>query len=283
MLKLLKSAAFLFLQCFMALLLFILIGALPSFFGNLTFHFSVYLEEVWHLSQRIYTLEGLSIEGYPLLPILFDRYLYSMSLFGLGLLAAFVLSAAVSYLCLLFFRKRISAWIRFLEMLEAIPDLLFIVGLQMLVIYVYKATGVKLAQVVTVGSGHRTYLLPVLSLALPAAFFITKILLFSIREELDKNYVLLARASGFSFSYILNVHVLRNIWSSLVSSSKTIYWAMMSSLMAVEYLFSTNGLLSFMLKNQSTGDVFVISCVFLFVPFIVVYRLLNWHGKEEAL
>lgn len=272
-----KHSLFILLQCAAAIEIFILIGALPSLFADLSIHLDAYFLSALDLTKKLFTLQELTVKGYPLLPILIGRYLFSMKIFLLGVLLAIFLSSITSYFCLLFFRKKRKVFLKLLDILESVPDLLFITGLQMLVILIYKSSGLKVAQVISMGADHQTVLLPVISLSIPASFFFTKIILIYVEEEMKKNYVLLAKSIGFSYTYILNVHVLRNIIRGLIVNSKTLYWSMLSSLMVIEYLYGMNGLLSLMLGSKD-NTVFTVSCLFIYLPFYLFYRLLEWKN-----
>lgn len=275
LLKVGKSILSLGFQCILTIQVLILIGASPALFHNLTLNIDTYLFTVFDLTIRIFTLNNLTINGEPLFPIVVNRYMYSMRILGLGILVAFLISSINAYITLLFFRKRLRFIKKALDVLEAIPDLMIIVLLQMFVIMVFKTTGIKIAQVVTVGSENQTTLLPVLSISIPISFFLTKVIIHYVQEELQKNYIILAKSMGFSYFYILNIHVLRNIANALFGISKTIVWSMVSTMMVVEYLFNINGLLS-LIFSVSSYEVFIISCILIFIPFFILYRTYEW-------
>ncbi|USK35843.1 ABC transporter permease subunit [Bacillus sp. F19] len=266
-----KGVIIIVLQCMAAIQVLILIGTSPVLFDKLSFNVLDYLEVVVDVSMKIYTLQELTFEGVPLFPIVMARYADTMKILGAGIATAFVLSSLNAYIALLVFRRRLRQVIKALDVFEAIPDVMIIVLLQIGVIAVYKSTGIKLAQVVTVGSQDQTILLPILCISIPVSFFLTKVLIQYVLEELDKRYILLARSMGFSFFYILNVHVIRNITDALFGVSKTIFYSMLSTLMVVEYLFNLNGLLS-LVFSTSNSEVFSVSCIVLFVPFFILYR-----------
>ncbi|MFZ7947263.1 ABC transporter permease subunit [Neobacillus sp. 19] len=268
----------LFLQCVVGAEMLILITAFPVLFKKLSFHFSDYLHAIYELNARIITFGDFMLaDGInSVFPVIFYKYLNSMKMLGLGVVAAFVIAFLVSYLALLFFKNRIHILKNILEILEAIPDLMIILLLQFMVIYIYKQTGIKLAQVVTIR--EEAILLPVICLSVPISFYITKVIIHHIEEELDKHYVILAKAKGLKFSYILNVHVLRNIVDSLFGTSKTIFWSMLSTLLVIDYLFNMNGLLRVML---TAPDPFFIGCSLIFIPFFILFRLYEWVSFDR--
>ncbi|UYZ21546.1 hypothetical protein [Mesobacillus jeotgali] len=104
----------------------------------------------------------------------------------------------------------------------------------------------------------------------------TQIIVLKIFEELDKQYILLAKAKGLSYFYMLNVHVVRNISQDLKGHFKTIVWMMLSTLFMVEYIFNLNGLMLFNIKYVSV-ELFVFSCILFFTPFFLIYRLIDFR------
>jgi peptide/nickel transport system permease protein len=277
-----KMMGRLLLQVLVAVEVLILIAAFPVLFENLTFNLMHYLERVYELNVRVltfsdfYTADGKN----SLFPFIFSDYLESMKMLALGIAAALIIAFVISYTALIFFKNKIKVLTSFLELLESIPDLIFILLLQFTVIFIFKQTGFKVAQVVSLR--QEAILLPVISLSVPISIYITKVLLHYIQEELDKHYVQLAKAKGLRFSYILNVHVLRNIADGMFGTSKTIFWSSLSTLLIVDYLFNMNGLLRTMLTST---DPFLIGSMLLFVPFFVLYRIYEWvsfdHRKDR--
>ncbi|MFJ7726956.1 ABC transporter permease subunit [Neobacillus sp. NPDC097160] len=273
-----KKTSSIFLQCIIGVEVLILITAFPVLFANLTIDIKAYCHAIYELNIKVFTLgDFLTADGTnSLFPFIFDRYFESMKILGLGIVAACLIAFLITYLALILFRKRIKAIKYVLELAESIPDLMFILLLQMAVILIYQKTGIKLAQVVSVR--EKTVLLPVISISIPISFYITKVLILHIEEELEKQYITLAKAKGLSFPYILNFHILRNIADGLFGNSKTIFWSMLSTLLVVDYLFNMNGLLRVMLTGI---DPFIIGCILIFVPFFILYRIYEWISFDN--
>ncbi|MEW9051186.1 MAG: ABC transporter permease subunit [Neobacillus sp.] len=273
-----KTIGKLLIQVLVAVEVLIFIAAFPVLFENLTVNFKPYIESVYELNSRIFTLSDFyTADGKnSLFPFILYRYFNSMKMLAMGITVAIAIAFSISYLALIFFKKKIRYLKSFLELLESIPDLIFILLLQFSVVFIYKQTGVKLAQVVTLR--EEAILLPVISLSVPISFYITKVLLHYIEEELEKYYVSLARAKGMHFSYILNVHVLRNIADGMFGTSKTIFWSSLSTLLIVDYLFNMNGLLRMMLTST---DPFFIGSVLIFVPFFIIYRIYEVFSFDQ--
>lgn len=267
-----KKIVSILLQCMMAIEVLILVGCLPVLFQNLSFNGENYLSAIFHETIRIFTLDHLTYEGkVSLFPFIFYKYLDSMRILGLGVLLAGVISLLFAYFSVLFFHKKIHSINRLIEVFEAVPDLLFILLLQMLIIFIYKKTGILIVKVVTVQ--EKTILLPVISLAIPISFYITKVIIHYIDEELEKDYIIFAKSKGFSFFYILNLHVLRNISQGLFVTSRTIFWSMLSTLLIIDHLFNMNAL---MITMASGADAFIVGCILIFIPFFILYRIFDW-------
>lgn len=267
-----KRLLFFCFQILVTIEVLIMIGTSPALFEDLSLNFNQYIHTVYRVTIQIFTLDQLTVDGKnSLFPFIFERYLDSMRILGLGIVVAFFIAFAFSYVTLLFFRKKTGAIKRFLELFESIPDLIYILLLQITVIFIFKKTGIKLAQVVSVQD--KTILLPVISISIPISFYITKVLLHLKEEELEKDYVILAKAKGLSFAHILNFHVIRNIADGMFGTSKTIFWSMLSTLVVIDYLFNMNGLMRMMLSGP---DAFIVGCILIFLPFFILYRIYEW-------
>ncbi|MBV7509408.1 hypothetical protein KW850_30005 [Bacillus sp. sid0103] len=276
--RFLKKIIVLLLKCIVAVEVLILVAVFPVLFDNLTFNLTEYLHGIYELNNRVFTFSDFfTADGRnSLFPVIFYTYLDSMKMLGLSFFTACVIAFFIAYLGLIFFKHKMKHLKGILEAAESIPDLMLILLLQFAVIIIYKETGIKLARVVTLR--EEAILLPVISLSVPISFYITKVLIHYIEEELEKPYILLARAKGFTFSYILNVHVLRNIIEGMFGTSKTIFWSMLSTLLVIDYLFNMNGLLRMMLTGK---DPFFIGCILIFVPFFMISRIYEWGSFEN--
>jgi peptide/nickel transport system permease protein len=275
--RFLGKIGILILQCVIAVEVLILIGVFPILFQNLTFNPSEYYQAFIEFNKRLLEFTPLTIDGTnPIFPTIFDKYIESMKILGLGILVASSIAFVLSYLAFFFFKNRMKTIKNLLEIAESIPDLMLILLLQLAVVVIYKNTGIKLATVVSVR--EKAILLPVICLSVPISFYITKVIIHHIEEELEKYYVQLAKAKGLAFSYILNMHVLRNIVDGLFGTSKTVFWSMLSTLLVIDYLFNMNGLMRAMLVGT---DPFVMGCILIFVPFFILYRIYEWVSFDH--
>ncbi|MCM3576226.1 ABC transporter permease subunit [Mesobacillus subterraneus] len=243
----------------------------------MTFDTEGYFNSISDLAVKIFTLSNLTYDGqHEMLPAVLGRFFYSMKTLGMALFAATALAFLLSYLIVLFFEKKKDYILSFIEIIRSIPDVLWMFLLQAAVIWIFKTYGVKFVQTTSLGSDHQAVLLPLISLSLPIFLFLTQIIVLKIFEELDKQYILLAKAKGLSYFYMLNVHVVRNISQDLKGHFKTIVWMMLSTLFMVEYIFNLNGLMLFNIKYVSV-ELFVFSCILFFTPFFLIYRLIDFR------
>ncbi|WP_079506755.1 ABC transporter permease subunit [Mesobacillus jeotgali] len=257
--------------------IFIAIGSLPILLSDLAFDTEGYFNSVKVLTVKIFTLSDLTYDGFhEMLPAVMDRFLYSMKTLGIALAVAAGAAFLLSYLLVLFFEKKKDYILSFIEIIRSIPDVLWMFLLQAGVIWLFKSTGVKFIQTTSLGSDNEAVLLPLISLSLPIFLFLTQIIVLKIFEELDKQYIFLAKAKGLSNFYILNVHVIRNISQDLLGHFKTIVWMMLSTLVMVEYIFNLEGLMLFNFKHISV-ELFVFSCILFFTPFFLIYRLIDYR------
>lgn len=272
-----RKGTVLVVQYLTGVLIFIIIGSLPILLRDLAFDTEGYFNSVKDLIVKIFTFSDLTYDGqHEMLPAVMDRFFYSMGTLGFAFFTALASAFLLSYSIVLFFENKKDYILSFIEIIRSVPDVLWMFLLQALVIWIFKTFGVKLAQTVSLGSDDQAFLLPLISLSLPIFLFITQIIVLKIFEELDKQYITLAKAKGLSYLYMLNVHVIRNITRDLLGHFKTIIWMMLSTLVMVEYIFNLDGLMLFNIKHISV-ELFVFSCILFFTPFFIIYRLIEFR------
>jgi peptide/nickel transport system permease protein len=282
--KVIKNGFTLILECLVTIEVLICIGEFPTLFTNLGFHLKDYLHAVINFTVRFFTFQQftyhIGLTKVPLFPVILGKYIDSMKIFVLGIMTASIIAFVFAYLSLTIFRKRIRFIKKLMELAESVPDLIFILFLQMLVIFIYKKTRIMVVQVVTLNK--EAILLPVISMAVPISFYIAKVIILYIEEELGKEYVTLVKSKGFSVFYILNIHVLRNIAEGMFISSKTIIWTMLSTLLIIDKLFNMNALMGLMFTET---DSFIIGCILIFIPIFILYRIserLRYSNGKDA-
>ncbi|UTE72647.1 peptide ABC transporter permease [Rossellomorea marisflavi] len=262
----------------------ILLGSIPALFNQMNLSFSGYIRSI---KGVILVLVGLKPAVYggmaglekPIFPQVFIHMGESGLILLLSLLAALAVALFIVFVYFLlpgWSRKGIAFGLR---VLDGIPDILFMIGAQLLVIYVFKETGLAVASVATV-QGERAVLLPVLSLAIPTMLMFLKLLILRFGQEVEKDYVVLARAKGVSPPAILNHHVLRNVVVSTVYYIRHHLWFILSNLYLVEVLFNVPGI-SWFIKDYPTTEVFTVALLLIYVPIYLSFHLFEWAIPRE--
>lgn len=96
-----------------------------------------------------------------------------------------------------------------------------------------------------------------------------KILDQVITEELDKDYVILARAKGLNDFEILLRHVLSNVWITFYINFKQVVWMTLSSLLIMEVILGYFGATQFLYYYHAPIMLMTI-LVLMFVPIYLV-------------
>ncbi|MBM6617926.1 hypothetical protein [Bacillus suaedaesalsae] len=273
---------------------FVLISATPGLFlgekGFLHFiqFFQLAIVNVKELfvpySWEFYMGTGMDQKTYPLFPILWERYFYSMKVFAISL----VIGIVVTYIFLVFVHllpKKLRKFVySFTHLLESLPDVFIIVSLQLGIILFFKKTNILLAEIAVYQND--IYLLPVICLSIIPIILLFKSTLFFIKEEETKRYVELARTIGLSDFRIMFVHIFRNVLYSLFYRSKLIFSFMLSNLLIIEYLFNMYGALQFLLIAR--GAEFIITTTIIFMPFFIYFTVteklvLSFIGERKSV
>lgn len=175
--------------------------------------FTSKFQELTHFYETEFFMNWLETD-------MLQNYLYSMKLFwasaaltlGLGFFIAAIVIMSPARL-----RRKLKSVINFSE---AIPDLLVIFLLQILVITLYKSTGIKLFQLY--GFTGNPYFIPIVVISFLPTFFLAQFLINAFGEEMEKDYAIFAKAKGLAFSKIYLIHMLRNIFSHVYCSNENI-------------------------------------------------------------
>ncbi|MFB6465389.1 ABC transporter permease subunit [Cytobacillus sp. Hz8] len=218
-------------------------------FENVKGFFEKY-DAVRHMSRRELVEKmgilpsSIKVEDHNIFHILFesnigDRIGYSLTIFILSLLFTILAGLLIAICVLLLSGKWRSRAKGFLNLTEAVPDLLVIFLFQFFVITLYKSTGIKFLQLY--GTNAYPYFIPIVTVSFLPIFFMAQFLIKSFEEESDKQYVLLAKAKGLSNWDISFKHLLKNIFPYAIIHLRVIIWLILSNLLLVEYIFSIDG------------------------------------------
>ncbi len=202
-----------------------------------------------------------------------DHYFYSLVIF----LSAFLLSLAIGILLAYFTtylaEKRFNSVSKIVSLFEALPDLFIIIVIQFGVLFYFKQTGTLLFPVASTGQ-NKSYMLPVLALAMIPSLMVYKVILFLVRDELAKSYVDLAKGKGISRSSVFFQHILRNITPSIFSHSKSILLLLLSSMVIFEQIFNINGIFTFIMAYPEP-NIIAFTLILFYLPIFLLFALVT--------
>ncbi|MES9699587.1 ABC transporter permease subunit [Bacillus sp. JJ927] len=264
-------------QFIISILGIICLGALPKLFYGFELHASKYIQSLKEVFVNLMDISNLQyVRGKFLFPQLFVHYKETMVIF----LAAFFISLFVAF-CIVYViissSPRIQHRIKsFLIFLESIPDILLILVSQILVVWFFKQTGFLPFQIASIG-GESIRGLPIFCLSIPTTILFVKMLLLRFENELEKDYVLFAKAKGLNRFHILNRHVLRNVLLSTLFFAKTNIFFMLSNLYIIEWIFNTGGIFMFLKSYEGIRvEVFIVSVLLIYIPIFILFKLFHY-------
>ena len=253
----------------------LLISASPALFrqgaflnvGNYMQELKLLLTKVGNPEEWTYLFKG---EPVPIFEHLWEPYQYSMTVFFGGIILGLVLAFLGAFATVFFPKWMRSIIDRVLGILESVPDLLLAFSFQLFIVWFYRQTETLLMPFAAVGQ-EKVYALPILAIAVLPMVTMYKVILALIEEEWTESYVQMARGKGMEKTFILSVHILRNIFKSVFYHSKIIVWGALSSLLIIEYIFNMNGITTAFLDDfRPITSSFIL--LMLFTPFYIIYQ-----------
>ncbi|MBK5503898.1 MULTISPECIES: ABC transporter permease subunit [unclassified Bacillus (in: firmicutes)] len=264
-------------QFIISILGIICLGALPKLFYGFELHVSEYIKSLKEVFANLMDLSNLQyVRDKFLFPQLFVHYKETIVIF----LVAFFISLFVAF-CIVYMIMSSSPRIQhriksFLIFLESIPDILLILVSQILVIWFFKQTGFLPFQIASIG-GESIRGLPIFCLTIPTTIMFVKMLVLRFENELEKDYVLFAKAKGLNRFHILNRHILRNVLLSTLFFAKTNIFFMLSNLYIIEWIFNTGGIFMFLKSYEGIRvEVFIVSVLLIYIPIFILFKLLHY-------
>ncbi|MGE6539781.1 ABC transporter permease subunit [Bacillus luti] len=264
-------------QFIISILGIICLGALPKLFYGFELNASKYIKSLKEVFANLMDISNLQyVRDKFLFPQLFVHYKETMVIF----LAAFCISLLVAF-CIVYMIMSSSPRIQhriksFLIFLESIPDILLILGSQILVICFFKQTGFLPFQIASIG-GESIRGLPIFCLSIPTTIMFVKMLVLRFENELEKDYVLFAKAKGLDRFHILNRHILRNVLLSTLFFAKTNVFFMLSNLYIIEWIFNTGGIFMFLKSYEGIRiEVFIVSVLLIYIPIFILFKLFHY-------
>ncbi|WP_377866755.1 ABC transporter permease subunit [Bacillus sp. R86525] len=264
-------------QFIISILGIICLGALPKLFYGFELRASTYIKSLKEIFVNLMDISNFKYVGDKFLfPQLFVHYKETIVIF----LAAFFISLFVAF-CIVYVIMSSSPRIQhriksFLIFLESIPDILLILGSQILVIWFFKQTGFLPFQIAAIG-GESIRGLPIFCLSIPTTILFVKMLVLRFENELEKDYVLFAKAKGLNRFHILNRHILRNVLLSTLFFAKTNVFFMLSNLYIIEWIFNTGGIFMFLKSYEGIRvEVFIVSVLLIYIPIFILFKLFHY-------
>ena len=141
------------------------------------------------------------------------------------------------------------------------------------------AVNIPIFNVIADGS-IKSLILPSIAMAVPIICISTRVLRASVLNELKSDYVLYARARGFSNSQIVFEEALRNALPAAITLFAQYCAALFGTSALVESVFSIDGLGIYLMESCESMDVYGISgailvCAVLFVLFNTAADILS--------
>ncbi|EEL40515.1 hypothetical protein bcere0020_20120 [Bacillus cereus Rock3-29] len=217
-----------------------------------------------------------SFKKTPLFPTVLEPYLYSFTVLFLAFLLALFLSSSMAFFYFLA-KDYIKKWInRIVFILEAVPDMMMMICLQIFFIWVLQKFGESPVTIISFNE-NRAYLLPILSLAVLPTLQMFRMMVLYIKEEHGKHYVEVAYGKGLSSSYILCIHLFKNISIHFFHHLKTIFVFLLSNLFILEFVFNMQGIIQFLFNKAfiSPPAAFII-LVMIILPFYAIFQIISF-------
>ncbi|QWG62387.1 ABC transporter permease subunit [Bacillus mycoides] len=254
------------------------VGSLPILFKGLSIDIPGYFSSIYNICEKIILHAssmqyGMKIKK-DLFPQIFFHYKETMVILSISLIVSLIVSFILVHVILRVNKKWQNRIKEFMLFLQSLPDILFIVGSQLLVVWIFQKTGVMAAQVAGIGD-QRVRLLPIICFCIPTVIMFVKFLLLRFEDELRKDYVLFAAAKGMDRLHILNRHVLRNVLLSTLFFVKANIWFMLSNLYIIESIFNTLGFFVF-IKTYQSIEVFTVGLILIYLPIFLFFKYFHW-------
>ncbi|MCA0982917.1 ABC transporter permease subunit [Halobacillus yeomjeoni] len=249
-------------------------------YDTIVFNFQEYTLHIYQTIKLLFT--GGDAEYYyrgvyrPIFPELWELFLKSMTYMILGLFFGLLLALVMTFLVMYFSRKYRALPKIILFFLESLPDIFIILIIQISIIWTYKKTGLLVFDITSTADGDPV-VVPIFILSLLPAIYMNKLLLLAFEEEESRQYVEFAFSKGFSKSYILIIHILRNSILTFFNHFRSIFTFLLANLLMLEIIFNINGFMTFVYKHSVLNpEILTISLFMVFIPFFLIFTIVQW-------
>lgn len=257
----------------------ILISAFIGLFTHgIQLNARLFLSYIVQILESLVFPTNLSVIGpnglkYSIFLQFWNYYFYSLTIFLSALLLSLTIGVVLAYLTTLLSERRFNFVSKTISLLESLPDLFIIMVIQFGVLFYFKQTGTLLFPVASTGQS-KSYVLPVLALALIPTLMVYKVILFLVRDELEKSYTNLAKSKGFTNTHIFFHHILRNIAPSIFSHSKSILLLLLSSMVIFEQIFNINGIFTYIITYPEP-NIIAFTLILFYLPIFLLYAVVT--------
>ncbi|WIY63065.1 ABC transporter permease subunit [Bacillus arachidis] len=253
--------------------------------GGFTFQPLQFFKQIFTMLQEVLSPESLivlsseakfgNLKKTPLFPTVLEPYIYSFTVLFTAFVLALFLSSSMAFFYFLA-KDSIKRWInRLVFILEAVPDMMMMICLQMFFIWFLRKFGESPVTIISFNE-NRAYLLPILSLAVLPTLQMFRMMILYIKEEHGKQYVEVAYGKGLSSSYILCIHLFKNISIHFFHHLKTIFVFLLSNLFILEFIFNMKGIIQFLFSKAfvSPSATFII-LIMIILPFYIIFQIIS--------
>lgn len=272
---------------------------IPSYFnfyihdGAMHLNFSLFMvmkKSVLYVRQLLTSGLGVSYRGRDVAQIVFTTFGKSLLLILSSIVLAFFLGIGKGLLDA--YKGRNKGELRTLGtlMVLSMPDVLIVIFGILLMPYIGK---IQILRNV-LGENYiyiRTFILPLLTLSVLPTAYISRITFIAVHEEMNRGYIVTAKAKGLSRLKIMLNHILIGVLIKIVDILPSLLTMIISNLIIVEYLFNYSGIVSNMLNYLERGDsvTFIglaLSIALLYVVLLTIFKMLakliNPYRRERA-
>jgi len=276
---------------FIVFVIFCILSCIPNSPGRIILGMNVAEEEVIALNEKLGYYDPLPVKFFKYLSDALqgnfgDSYKYGKPVFQL-LMPKFPTTAKLAFLSMMVsaligipvgiisavkkhsLADRASTVLALL--LGSVPG--FVLGVLMILLF-----SLKLKWLPSNGLGTwKNFVMPVLSLALPSAAFLSRMTRTTMLDTMEQDYIRTARAKGCSPMRIVFNHGLRNALMPVVTQLGMSFAGLLGGSMIIEKVFGLPGFSETILQAMTTKDVPVImgSTIFLSAVFMVIMLLVD--------
>jgi len=118
--------------------------------------------------------------------------------------------------------------------------------------------------------GLKALLLPAISLALPQASILARVMRSALLDTLDEDFIRTARAKGLSVGQTLRRHALRNAMIPVLTIIGLQFSFLLAGAIIIENVFFLPGLGRLVFQSISQRDLIVVESVVMLLVFVVV-------------